>query len=174
MVHTATTPSNLYNFHNFDFKVSEKSYINATSKASNISGLAEPDTKLITWLNGSKIVTTLNYRLISAGKLFQHDRLVLKFGLTEQYTGNFVLLRGLIEFSRPKEISITSDRINKSFELELNTSETQIIQEYLEKIFKWLLKEIKFKAVLKEVIELQNRVRAEQDILYSKMKAVLS
>jgi hypothetical protein len=92
---------------------------------------------------------------------------VVKFELVEKYRTQFVLLRGLFAFRKPSGISVSSDRADNSFTVELPATVEKEAIAYFDSTFNWLTKEIRFKQVLKEVIRFESKVKHEQALLSS-------
>lgn len=126
---------------------------------------------LTEWLERSPLLFPVQSFSLPAGNTFFPDQLLLKFRLREEYQHNFVLLRGLLEFSRPKKIVITANNSERTFEMWLTNDQAPDIIHYLEAIITRLLSEIKFKASLKMIIKYEERVRREQENLYKALGA---
>src|SRR5687768_11495050 len=60
---------------------------------------------ILDWFEKSGMLETIEFKSIAAGKIFQSDRAIVKFRLSGIYHEHFVLFRGLLEFSRPKQIA---------------------------------------------------------------------
>lgn len=127
--------------------------------------------KLTEWLNASGFISALHSTVLSATGLFQNGRLIVTFVLNESYRDKFALLRGLLEFSRPKGITISANRLDRTFQLQVSPDQVDRIKEYLETILNLLAEEIRFKASLKSVIAFENKVRLEQEKVYEALWA---
>jgi hypothetical protein len=125
-------------------------------------------------LSDSQALSVLSFKVIPAGKLFVSNKYLIRVKLTEQFATNFVLLRGLLEFSRPKNITISSRAKEQTFEIEVLETQVDHLLTYVQTILGWLIKEIKFKESLKAIIKFENRVKQEQAILYSNMRSSYS
>src|SRR5688572_7296272 len=127
--------------------------------------------RLANILAHSQALSIVSFKVIPAGKLFVSNKYLITVKLTEQFASNFVLLRGLLEFSRPKDIIISSQAKDQTFEIEVLETQANYLLSYIETIIGWLIKEIKFKSALKAIISFENRVKQEQAILYSSMRS---
>lgn len=83
--------------------------------------------KFLEWLESSDIVTPVESTTISAGGLFPNNRLIVTFTLREAYKNSFVLLRGLLEFSRPKGIAISADTPDRTFQVQISADQVTSI-----------------------------------------------
>lgn len=142
----------------FNYRIARPNPVNANS---------HEEDGFLDWLNNVEFVSVTNVSKISQNRIFYSDRLVVKFKLVEKYRAQFVLLRGLFAFRKPSGISITSDRVDNSFTVELQVSAEKEAAVYFDSTFKWLTKEIRFKQVLKEVIRFESKVKHEQALLSS-------
>jgi hypothetical protein len=126
---------------------------------------------LAQWLGQSNLVSKLNYKINSA-RSFDNDRhnVALNFVLSDAFAANFVLLRGLFDFHSTPEVSVFADRTNKSFRVVVNSDDATRIISHFELIFNSLLNEINFKKILKGIIELEQRIKREQDLAYASLR----
>ena len=118
----------------------------------------------------NELLAIKSLSVAKADAIFLLDRYDITFTLSNKFSGHFVLLRGLLEFSRPKSIRITSSSIDKSFHVEFSENDADRIVTYLETILKWLVKEINFKVSLRTIINFQEKMKREQSILYANLK----
>jgi hypothetical protein len=125
---------------------------------------------MLDWFDKSTILKAISFKHIPAGKIFQSDRAIVKFKLSGIYHDHYVLFRGLLEFSRPKWISVSFNNSEKAFELFLGIDQAQAVTEYLDLIVKSLIKEIKFKKSLKAILRFEESVRLEQSRLYRELQ----
>jgi len=149
-------------------------FIRSKTTPENIDELASKDSAvnpILDWFGKSGILEPIEFKSIPAGKIFQSDRAIVKFKLSGIYLEHFVLFRGLLEFSRPKRISISFNNSERTFELFVGTDEVSTVTEYLDVIQKLLIQEIKFKKSLKAILRFEASVRAEQSRLYSELQA---
>jgi hypothetical protein len=131
------------------------------------------DNSLQRWFERSNVIRSVTFKAIPAGEIFQADQVIVKFRLEDLYQDQFVLLRGLLEFSRPKEISISSNKGEKSFQFQIGRDKVLAISTYLDKIIDLFVKEIRFKESLKAVIRFEQATRVEQTRLYRELRTTI-
>jgi hypothetical protein len=105
-----------------------------------------------------------------ADGIFLLDRYAITFRLSDKFSNHFVLLRGLLEFSRPKTIVITPNATDKTFHIALSETQADHFVAHLDTILGWLIKEIKFKESLRALITFEKKVKREQAIFYANMR----
>ena len=118
----------------------------------------------------NEIISIKSLTTSPADGIFLLDRYAITFRLSDKFANHFVLLRGLLEFSRPKTIEITPNAIDKTFYVELSKTQADHFVTHLDTILGWLIKEIKFKESLKALITFEKKVKREQAILYANMR----
>jgi hypothetical protein len=125
---------------------------------------------LLDWFEKSSILESVAFKSIPAGKIFQSDRTIIKFRLSGIYHEHFVLFRGLLEFSRPKGMAISSNNSERTFELFVGADQASAVVEYLDLILRLVIQEIKFKKSLKTILRFEESVRVEQARLYRELQ----
>jgi hypothetical protein len=149
-------------------------FIRSKTTPDSIDALASKETAanpILDWIEKSGILEPVDFKSIPGGKIFQSDRTIVKFKLSGIYRDHFVLLRGLMDFSRPKRISLSFNNSERTLELFAGTDQAAAVTEYLELILKLLIQEIKFKKSLKAIIRFEEAVRVEQSTLYRDLRA---
>jgi hypothetical protein len=121
-------------------------------------------------LGKNKIITVSSIKYTPADGILLIDRYAVSFTLADKLASHFVLLRGLLEFSRPNTIKIIATPTDKTFYTEFTESQADDVVTYIETIAEWLVKEIKFKKALRALIIFEKRVKREHAILYAKMQ----
>ena len=116
------------------------------------------------------LLTVKSQSVAKADAIFPLDRYNITFTLPNKYTDHFVLLRGLLEFSRPRTIKIISSALDRSFYVEFSENQAEHFVTYLETILNSLVKEIKFKESLRALIIFEEKVKLEQAVLYANLK----
>lgn len=101
-----------------------------------------------------------------------NDRVSLAFQVKEAFAAHFILIKGLIEFNRAKDLKFAFNRDERSFEIDLEAVQLDTLNAFLAHIHALLQKEIQFKAVLKKVIAFENHYKALRDEVYSEQQAV--
>jgi hypothetical protein len=99
-----------------------------------------------------------------------NKRLRLSLGIRELYKGDFVLIRGLIEFHRTRDLKFTFDKNNRSIEADIDRVQLADLQSFLIAITTWLKKEKQFRIALKIVREFENRYKLEAASVYEVMR----
>lgn len=127
---------------------------------------------LLNWFENSKILAVIDVDTLSAGKILGVGHVIIRFKLSNFYHDRFILLRGLLEFSRPKAISISSNTSDKTFELRVSDDQVDVVKKYLDTILSLLIKEIKFKASLNAVLKFEQSFKAQQSKLYEELRAL--
>ncbi len=117
---------------------------------------------LIQFFKTSKITNAVFYRFVPTGNLAYKERLILQFSLTKQYASYFPLLRGLFGFGKLAGLTVSTNALSKTFEVEIYSGRTEKVLPYFENIFSELLKEVKFKSALKKIILVQQEVKKIQ------------
>jgi len=118
----------------------------------------------------NKLVSIASLSVTKADAIFHVDRFNLTFTLSNENAEHFVLLRGLLEFSRPKTIKIISNSTDKTFRAAFSEKDADHFVTYLETILNRLIREIKFKKSLRALIAFESKVKREQAILYADLK----
>src|SRR5687767_7717336 len=104
MTQTARLAGDIQRINFFNILVGAKKSIPEHDSVSLLSSKTEKENSLLHWLQKSDVFTTLEFKTIQAGEIFQTDLLIVKFTTSDRYRDHFVLLRGLFEFSRPIRI----------------------------------------------------------------------
>lgn len=104
-------------------------------------------------------------------RLYFKNHLKLVFKTVEKYHPHFALLKGLLEFSRAKDIVFVYNREAKSFEVSIEEKYLHRLISYLKLINSWMKKEILFKEKLKVVIQFEAQCKAAQAQLFGMLAA---
>lgn len=171
MTQTATLAGNDQHINFFNYFIGLKN----NSSQQNRSVLVRPqggaEDPLFRWLKNSNLLKPVKSTTIAANKIFLTDRVIIKFELSNDYRKHFVLLRGLLEFSRPKGIVISAHSSEKIFELHIGNNQAAAVISYLDIILKSFIKEINFKKSLKSVLRFEQTMKLQQAKLYNNLKA---
>jgi hypothetical protein len=108
---------------------------------------------------------------IPSTALSYNERVSLTFRVKEAFATQFILIKGLIEFNRSKELKFAFNREERSFEIDLDAAQLETLNNFLGQIHALLQKEIQFKAVLKKVIAFENQYKALRDVVYAEQQA---
>ena len=143
---------------------------NPTTANIAVSGHYDGDASrtFIEWLKSSDIVIH-----VPTAALVPIDESIVTFTLRDAYKNSFILLRGLLEFSRPKGIQISSNFTDRTFQVRIPAGQAGTVTQHLHTISGWLLREIRFKTSLKAIMGFENRVRQIQANLYRELSIAL-
>lgn len=94
----------------------------------------------------------------------------LTFTVADEYAGEFVLIRGLIEFHRSKELSFTYDRQAHSLVAVVKQTQLETLYQFLDLIYDLLKKERRFRKALRSVIEIEASHRRELQRAYAELQ----
>jgi hypothetical protein len=100
---------------------------------------------------------------------FYNSRLRLKISAKELSPTSFVLLKGLLEFHRSKDIAFTFDKAEKTIEADLHAKEYEQVKSFLKLISNVFYKELKFRNELKNVLAFEARYKAERALAYASL-----
>ena len=120
------------------------------------------------------VLAVADVQIIPADRIFLSDRYAIKLNLADEHANNFVLLRGMFEFSRPKAISFVGNAKDRTFQIEISESQRDYLISYLETILGWFIKEIQFKKTLSAIIKFEENVKRQQAILYGNAMSCFS
>ncbi len=101
-----------------------------------------------------------------------NDRVRLAFTVADEFAREFVLIRGLIEFHRPKELSFIYDREFRSIVVAVTQEQLGILHQFFGLIYDLLAKERRFRKALRSVIEVENSYRRVLENAYAELKSL--
>ena len=102
----------------------------------------------------------------SATAFIYNNRIRFNFGVSSN-AKRFALLKGLIEFHRPKNFLFTYDTNAKQIEADVHEADYAAFRNFLVSVDQWLKNEIDFKAALKNAIEFESKYRSERAAVYA-------
>ena len=105
-----------------------------------------------------------------ADEIFLFDRYNITFTLSDKFANHFVLMRGLLEFSRPGKIKIISNVNDRSFHVDISERDADDLLTHLEITLNALVKEIKFKESLRALINFEEKVKQGQARLFASLR----
>lgn len=129
-----------------------------------ITGNKQPFSDVVHFFDSTEIVNSVTHDIIPAGNLYYKDSLVLKFSLSEKYAAYFPLLRGLFGFGKFSGLTISTDKESKTFQIVLASGFTKNAARYFEELFLELVREIKFKLALRDVLYVQYEAERIQTV----------
>lgn len=122
-------------------------------------------------LEQTGFAANVNLTVLSPDKIFSDERLILHFSLPQKYKSQFALLRGMFAFRRPGGIHVNANPDDRSFTAEFQSKDESAAIAYFDFVFQWLAREVRFKTVLREIIDFQEKVNKEQALLVSSLKS---
>jgi hypothetical protein len=96
---------------------------------------------------------------------------VIYFQLAPQYSFLKGLFNGLISIGQPKGVLLEIEKEKETYSLKFYESEKLNVNNYLNKIFRIVLEEIRFKRILKKIIQNQEIFAKEEQLLKSELFA---
>ncbi|MDN3670223.1 hypothetical protein QWY93_12900 [Echinicola jeungdonensis] len=126
---------------------------------------------LLNWLEGHEAVEIEGIggfdfkNFPESQKKFQ----TIYFHLKGEVESFYSLFRGLVLAGHPKEVFIESIHEKRYFTLKYYQSNEGIAKAYVNKLFKLIEDEIRFKKVLKKIIQNQKKHQLEESLLYSEL-----
>lgn len=91
--------------------------------------------------------------------------------LEKSFIPLFPLFRGLVGLGKPRSLSLTFSREDNSIFYSFNAEAQPEVEQFFARVLSLLQKEVKFKKILKEVIENRLRFKAEQSLLQTTLLA---
>lgn len=98
------------------------------------------------------------------------ERVRLHFSVAHSLPSDFTLVKGLIEFHRPKEFHFKYDRKQKTISLDVDRDQIDRLATFLSGVEEWVRKEKQFRHALKMAIEFESRYQLEQESVYGILK----
>lgn len=98
---------------------------------------------------------------------FYRNRIRVGFELKDGFANQFGLIRGLIEFYRSHRFRFVYDRERKYIETDIDESRLHEVTQFISLIHQTFARELRFKTALQEVIQFEQRYKAEAGKLYS-------
>jgi hypothetical protein len=102
-----------------------------------------------------------------SGVFLIRDNAHFSFHVSETFAPHFTLVKGLIEFNRPKDLLFTYDRVDKRIEIKIIRQQLESLAQFLHSVNEWLTQELRFKTQLKVVLDFEDRYRKERDLIYN-------
>jgi hypothetical protein len=132
--------------------------------------LAEEDTTPNRTLSaGESVATGLseNELFDNVSAFYYNDRVRITFLASEKFKPDFSLIRGLLEFNRPRNLMFTYDRHATSVSIDLAKDHLTNLDVLLTNVRNWLVKEKLFRKALRTVIEFEKHYQQERDRIYN-------
>lgn len=174
MTQTAVLEHNAQPLHLFKIFAQPKQVASTSGDIALLPSHVKSENSINEWFMQSSMLMPLEIKTITAGKICLSDVVIVRFALSDNYRNHFVLLRGLLEFSRPKNISVSANNSEKSFELYIVKDQTTTVISYVDTILQLLMKEIAFKKSLQAVLKFERSIRIEQSKLYQALRTSIA
>ena len=97
---------------------------------------------------------------------YYQNRAQLSFTITREFLPYFILIKGLIEFSRSRDLRFSFNTDTKIFDVDLEINQLGDLSSLLMLVHGLLLKEIGFKRALKKAIQFEERYKLESAAVY--------
>lgn len=107
-------------------------------------------------------------------QFYYNGRTRMSFHIADAYKPNFVLLRGLIEFHRPRWAAFQYDKKQHRIDTDISVDQVDQLTTFLSMVTLTLKKEIQFQYALKRAIEFEKRSKLEGDGIYSVLKSFVA
>lgn len=130
-----------------------------------------PVDALLQWFRSASVFAVV-HSITSASDDPRRARFTeIEFMPSRQHQSHFALLRGLLEFSRPKGIDLRTNTQDRSFTVRLSDNDASIITNYLANVQERFNAELVFKASLKKVLRFEGAVKTREATLYRELMA---
>jgi hypothetical protein len=147
-------------YNQYPFLQKVKSVIESKLQVKQLVSNEVVNHELLDWVSNSDTIELVKHS-ITIDNVF-----TLEFKLNETYHSNFVLLRGLLEFTRPKLIVLTDNRVDKTFTISFSSAIEDESLSYLDTAINWLHQEIQFKKALKKIIAFEEKYNRDRRNIY--------
>ena len=87
--------------------------------------------------------------------------------VSDEVKQHFILIKGLIEFSRGQNFSFAYNKEAGSLQTDFHEENAALLESFLRGIEAWLVKEIAFGKALKEVISFEEQYKKKRSLIYS-------
>ena len=91
--------------------------------------------------------------------------------LEKGFDSLFPLFKGMVSLGKPNGLDISYSNEEKSIFFSFDSTKEVEVGKFISNVLSLLRKEVRFKKVLKEIIENRQRFRAEQSLLHSSLLA---
>jgi hypothetical protein len=96
-----------------------------------------------------------------------NDRIRVIFNISDEWKQHFILIKGLIEFSRGQNFSFTYDKTTGSLQTDFHVENANLLENFLKGIEAWLVKEVTFRKALKDVLAFEEHYKKRSALVYS-------
>ena len=103
-------------------------------------------------------------------RYYHEGRIGLTFFIADDFSTDFGLIRGLMEFNRPRTLQFRYDRRQRSVDVEIDRGQLEELQRFLAHVLALLGREKQFRHALKLAIEFEDRYRVEREGVYAVLR----
>ena len=108
---------------------------------------------------------------VDQGKNIPHkERVGFHFTVAASSPSDFTLVKGLIEFHRPKEFLFQYDRKQNTISLVVELNQIDPLATFLLRVEEWVRKEKRFRHALRIALDFEKRYQLEQESVYAVLK----
>lgn len=94
------------------------------------------------------------------------------FNVSHRFVDQFALIKGLIDFHRPKDIQFRFNREEKSIQVRAHLHHVDFLVLFLHKVEEWLVSEVQFKMALKKIIQFEARYKSQRSAIYNSLLGI--
>ncbi len=101
--------------------------------------------------------------------IYNEERVRLILSVSEEFSSDFALVRGLIEFNRPRHLAFEYNQELRTVEADIRSNRLGELEQFLSLVFDLMVRERRFRGDLKRAIEFENRSRLERERIYANL-----
>lgn len=144
----------------------KEEHFNFTQVSRNEKAEIKP-VSLLEWLHDNPMLDLLTVTEDSdSGRIFQE----LSFRLAGKASAQYPLLKGMFSSGRPKQLALQADDASKIIFLRFDKAEERGAYQYISRVLSIIDEEVRFRQVLRKVIENQQRFVLEEKLLLNELK----
>lgn len=107
---------------------------------------------------------------VDQGNIQHKERVRLHFTVAGSSPSDFTLVKGLIEFHRPKEFLFHYERKQNTISLVVGLNQIDPLATFLLQIEEWIRKEKRFRHALRIALDFEKRYQLERESVYAVLK----
>ncbi|HLU89406.1 MAG TPA: hypothetical protein VKZ51_06190 [Cyclobacteriaceae bacterium] len=144
----------------------KEEHFNFTQVSRNEKAEIKP-VSLLEWLQDNPMLDLLTVTEDSdSGGIFQE----LSFRLAGKASAQYPLLKGMFSSGRPKQLALQADDASKIIFLRFDKADETGAYQYISRVLSIIDEEVRFRQVLRKVIENQQRFVLEEKLLLNELK----
>lgn len=123
-------------------------------------------------ISGSELdfLTMENALFKKISPFYYKDRVRVTLLVNDQFRRDYVLLKGIIEFHRTRNLVFTYDLEHRSLSIDINKADLDELRNFLSLAGKLLVKEKQFRHALRVAVEFEKRYRLEAESVYAVLR----